>query len=341
MTCCTRPRHDLFDSEDGATRRPQNHEEDLMDPTLIDVHAHFLTPEYVAAAERAGHHLPDGMPAWPSWSAKRHLDLMDQHGIARSVLSVSSPGVHFGDDFRARVLARMMNEAAAELIKDHPGRFGLFASLPLPDLDGALIELGHALDILHADGVVLLSNAGGQYPGDPAWDRLWRELDARAVVVFLHPTSPPQWRQVALDRPRPMIEFLFDSARAVSDLVLSGIFVRYPRIRFIVTHAGGVLPLLADRLDLFRRTFGAAASDELPTVADQLHELWYDLAGTPVPHQLPALEAIAGTSRLLYGSDHCFTPSEAVTQQIAALDAWPAAAGWRVRTTANASQLLR
>jgi predicted TIM-barrel fold metal-dependent hydrolase len=133
-----------------------------MEPSLIDVHAHFLTPEYVAAPERAAHQVPDGMPAWPSWSAQRHLDLMDQHGIARSVLSVSSPGVHFGDDFRARVLARTMNEAAAELVQDHPGRFGFFASLPLPDLDGALIELGVALDTLHADGVVLLSNAGGQ-----------------------------------------------------------------------------------------------------------------------------------------------------------------------------------
>jgi predicted TIM-barrel fold metal-dependent hydrolase len=311
-----------------------------MDPTLIDVHSHFLTPEYVAAAERAGHQMPDGMPAWPSWSVQRHLDLMDQHGIARSVLSVSSPGVHFGDDSRAGVLARAVNEAAAELIKDHPGRFGFFASLPLPDLDGALIELDNAFDTLHADGVVLLSNAGGQYPGNPASDRLWRELDARAAVVFLHPTSPPQWRQVALDRPRPMIEFPFDSARAVSDLLLSGVFVRYPRIRVIATHAGGVLPLLGDRLDLFRHTFGAAAPDELPAVADQLSELWYDLAGTPVPHQLPALEAVAGTSHLLYGSDYCFTPGEAVTQQIAALDASPDAAGWRARTTANAARLL-
>jgi predicted TIM-barrel fold metal-dependent hydrolase len=280
------------------------------------------------------------MPAWPVWNAHRHLELMDRTGIARSILSVSSPGVHFGDDFRAQVLARRMNDAAAALAEDHPGRFGFFASLPLPDVRGSLVELEYAFDMLNADGVVLTSNAGGQYPGDPSWDQLWRALDERAAVVFLHPTSPPQWRQVALDRPRPMIEFLFDSARAVSDLVLSGIFVRYPRIRFIVTHAGGVLPLLADRLDLFRRTFGAAASDELPTVADQLHELWYDLAGTPVPHQLPALEAIAGTSRLLYGSDHCFTPSEAVTQQIAALDASPDAAGWRACTTANAGRLL-
>ncbi|MFI5713066.1 amidohydrolase family protein [Kribbella sp. NPDC051620] len=303
---------------------------------LIDVHAHFLLPEYVAAAERAGHVRPDGLPAWPEWSVQRHLDLMDSTGIAKSVLSVSSPGVHFGDDFRAQVLARRVNEAAAELGRQHPGRFGFFASLPLPDVDGAVVEAQYALDVLHADGVVLTSNAGGQYPGDPSWDQLWRELDARSAVVFLHPTSPPQWRQVALDRPRPMIEFLFDSARAVADLALTGIFNRYPNVRFIITHAGGVLPLLGDRLDLYRSTY-VPTSGELPSVTSQLQELWYDVAGTPVPHQLPA---VAGTDHLLYGSDHCFTPASAVAAQIAALDQSPATANWRTRTTANAVQLL-
>ncbi|MGC4940458.1 amidohydrolase family protein [Kribbella sp. DT2] len=305
---------------------------------LIDVHAHFLLKEYVAAAERAGHLRPDGMPGWPVWSAAKHLELMDRTGIAKSVLSVSSPGVHFGDDFRAQVLARRMNEAAAEVVKDHPGRFGFFASLPLPDVAGSLVELEHASDVLGADGVILNSNAGGQYPGDPSWEQLWRALDERSAVVFLHPTSPPQWRQVSLDRPRPMIEFLFDSARAVTDLVLTGVFTRYPRIRFVVTHAGGVIPLLGDRLDLFRDTF--APTSDLPSVTDQLKHLWYDVAGTPVPNQLPALQAVAGADHLLYGSDHCFTPYEAVAGQIAALDQAPVAEGWRPRTTANAVRLL-
>jgi predicted TIM-barrel fold metal-dependent hydrolase len=311
-----------------------------MGPSLIDVHAHFLLPEYVAAAERAGHLRPDGMPAWPKWTARRHLDLMDANGIAKSVLSVSSPGVHFGDDFRAQVLARRVNDAAAELRRDHPGRFGFFASLPLPDVEGALVEADYAFDVLHADGIVLTSNAGGQYPGDPSWDRLWKSLNDRSAVVFLHPTSPPQWRQVALDRPRPMIEFLFDSARAVTDLVLTGIFARYPDLRFIVTHAGGVLPLLGERLDQFQRSYPTAVTDDLPSVSAQLKDLWYDVAGTPVPNQLTALEAVAGEDHLLYGSDHCFTPVDAVAQQIAALDGSQVAHGWRARTTANAVRLL-
>ncbi|GAB2678436.1 hypothetical protein GCM10009743_63350 [Kribbella swartbergensis] len=292
---------------------------------LIDVHSHFLPPEYVAAAERAGHLRPDGMPGWPVWTEQKHLDLMDRNDIETALLSVSSPGVHFGDDFRARVLARRVNERAAELGRDHPGRFGFFASLPLPDVEGALVELEYAYDVLHTDGVVLMSNAGGLYPGEPSWEPLWRALNERAAVVLLHPTSPPQWRQVALDRPRPMIEFLFDSTRAVTDLALTGIFTRYPGIRFIVAQ-GGVLPLLGDRLDHFRRTF---APDSLPSVAPQLENLWYDVTGTP--------DAVTG-DRAVYGSGSCFTPADAVERELAALDA--RSGDWRERVRSNALRLV-
>jgi predicted TIM-barrel fold metal-dependent hydrolase len=296
----------------------------MTEPMLVDVHAHFLPPGYVEAAERAGHQQPDGMPTWPAWSARRHLELMDENGIARSVLSLSSPGVHFGDDFRARVLSRQVNEAAAVIGQDHPGRFGFFATLPLPDVEGAVAEVEYAYDVLQADGVVLPSNAGGQYPGDPSWDHLWRALDDRCAVVLLHPTSPPQWRQVALDRPRPMIEFLFDNARAVIDLVLTGILDRYPRIRFIVTHAGGLLPLLADRIDVYQQTHDPS----LPSVSSQLQTLWYDVAETSPAH-LPS-------DRLVFGTGHCFTPATAVARQLANLDAAVLASA-----TANARDLFK
>ncbi|MGW6278830.1 amidohydrolase family protein [Kribbella sp. NPDC055071] len=216
--------------------------------TLIDLHAHFLPPEYVAAAERAGHLRPDGMPGWPKWSVQQHLEAMDESGIDTALLSVSSPGVHFGDDFRAQVLARQVNEAAAGLGRDHPGRFGFFASLPLPDVEGALVELAYAYDVLHADGVVLLSNAGGRYPGEPSWEPLWRALNDRSATVLLHPTSPPQWRQVALDRPRRVIEFPFETARAVTDLALTGILARHPDIHFVIVD-GELLPSLSDRIN--------------------------------------------------------------------------------------------
>jgi len=111
---------------------------------LVDVHAHFLTDAYVSAARAAGHEHPDGMPGWPSWSAGQHLQLMDQWGVARSILSISSPGIHFGDDQAARELASHVNNAGAAVARAHPDRFGHFASLPLPDVGGSLAELAFA-----------------------------------------------------------------------------------------------------------------------------------------------------------------------------------------------------
>lgn len=205
---------------------------------LIDVHAHFVTDSYVAAARSAGVEHPDGMPGWPSWSVEQHLDLMDRSGIEKSYLSISSPGVHFGDDDAARSLAREVNESGARVRAERPQRFGHFASLPLPDVEGSLAEVAHALDVLRADGVAVETNHHGVYLGDPRFEPLWEDLDRRGALVFVHPTSPPNADDVSLGRPRPMLEFLFDTARTAGDLLLRGVLTRYPRIRWVLTHGG-------------------------------------------------------------------------------------------------------
>jgi predicted TIM-barrel fold metal-dependent hydrolase len=249
---------------------------------LVDVHAHFVTERYVAAATAAGHEHPDGMPGWPQWSTAAHLDLMDRGQIQTSILSVSSPGTHFGDDRAARTLSREVNEFAARLRAAHPARFGRFASLPLPDIDGALYEIEYALETLNADGFALESNHRGAYLGDDRYEPVWAELDRRRAMVFVHPTSPPNATAVSLGRPRPMLEFLFDSARAASDLVFTGTLLRYPRIQWIFSHGGGVPTLLVDRMELFRGTLPSNGFDPAATasVADQLRMLWFDMAGT-------------------------------------------------------------
>ncbi|MEV4136731.1 amidohydrolase family protein [Dactylosporangium sp. NPDC049742] len=314
-----------------------------MAPTgLIDFHAHFVTGDYVAAARAAGIEHPDGMPGWPSWSAEAHLELMDRGGIGRSYLSISSPGVHFGHDTAARALARDVNEFGAAVRSRRPERFGHFATLPLPDVDGARAEAAYALDTLGADGIVVESNHHGMYLGDGRLEPLWQDLDRRGALVFVHPTSPPHAESVALGRPRPMLEFLFDTARTAADLVFSGVLVRHPRIRWLLTHGGGVLPLLADRMDMFRAAFPMGAAPDAPTVTSQLRRLWYDMAGTPFPRQIPALDAAFGTARLVYGSDYCWTPAAAALAQIAAVDAAPPpsdTATWRDLTTRNAHEL--
>ncbi|MFJ8692056.1 amidohydrolase family protein [Streptomyces roseolilacinus] len=308
---------------------------------LVDVHAHFVTDSYVRQAKEAGHTAPDGVPAWPTWSAAAHLEVMDRCGIGTAMLSVSSPGVHFGDDASARRLAREVNEAGAEAVREHPDRFGLFASLPVPDADGALEEIAHAYDVLGADGVVLETNTHGTYLGNPGLAPVWAELDRRGAVVFLHPTSPVCWERSALGRPRPMIEFVFDTARTVTDLLLAGVPERHRNLKIIVPHCGGALPVLADRIDGFMRMFMPAGT-RTPDAVEQLRRLYYDLAGPALPRQLPALLGLADPGRLLYGSDHVWTPAAGVEAHVAGLDATPAPGGesWRSLTTANARRVL-
>ncbi|MER7715388.1 amidohydrolase family protein [Streptomyces flaveolus] len=310
---------------------------------FVDVHAHFVTDSYVRQARAAGHELPDGVPAWPGWSAEAHLELMDRVGIRTAILSVSSPGVHFGDDAAARRLARETNEEAARITAEHPGRFGFFASLPLPDVDGALSEMAYAFDELGADGVVLETNTHGVYLGDARLEPLFAELGRRRAVVFLHPTSPVCWEHSALGRPRPMVEFVFDTARTVTDLLMAGTLERHPGLRVIVPHCGGALPVLADRINGFMKLFLPAGADDTPDAVEQLRRLHYDMAGPAFPRQVPALLSLVEPDRLLYGSDYCWTPAHGVDAHVAAVDAAPVpadATDWRSLTTANAHRLL-
>jgi predicted TIM-barrel fold metal-dependent hydrolase len=319
-----------------------------LDPTalmagLVDVHAHFVTDSYVRQATAAGHEHPDGMDGWPSWSVEAHLDLMDRHRIATAMLSVSSPGVHFGDDAAARRLAREVNEDAALVAADYPDRFGFFASLPLPDVAGALEEIKYALGELRADGVVLMTNARGTYLGDASLEPVFAELDRRRAVVFLHPTSPVGWERSALGRPRPMIEHVFDTTRAVTDLLMSGVLQRHPNVTLIVPHGGGALPVLADRIGEFMRQFLGSQEEPGTDAVAQLRRLHYDIAGPSFPRQVPALLELADPDRLLFGSGYCWTPPPVASLHIAAVDAARSPGDgvpWRSLTTANAQRLF-
>ncbi|MEH0448393.1 amidohydrolase family protein [Streptomyces sp. B21-102] len=314
-----------------------------MSSSLIDVHAHMLPDFYVQHATAAGHAHPDGMGGWPSWSVQAHLDLMDRNGIETAMLSMSSPGVHFGDDKAARLLARRVNEYTAELTRDHPGRFGNFVSLPLPDVDGAVEEIAFSFDELGADGVALLTHAHGVYLGDQRLDPVFAELDRRRAVVFLHPTSPVCWEQSALGRPRPMVEYIFDTARTVTDLVMEGVLTRHPNMRVIVPHCGGAIPVLADRINEFMSLFLHARQPPGPDAVQQLRGLYYDMAGTAFPRQVPALLKLVDPDRVLFGSDYCWTPAPLADAHIAAIDAAEPPARdttWRSLTTANAQRLF-
>lgn len=290
----------------------------------IDVHAHYLPPAYRAALLAAGHAQPDGFPQLPEWSAEEHVQAMNRLGIATALLSISSPGVYFGDAAAARDLAREMNESGRRAVVDHPGRFGLFASLPLPDVDAAVAEIAHCCDVLDADGFALLTNVGGTYLGDAAWEAVFRELNRRRARVFLHPTSPACWQHTSLGRPRPMLEFLFDTTRAVVNLILNGTVARHTDVEFIVPHAGATLPMIVDRVAVFARLLEVDASVDVLHDVARLH---YDLAGFPLPRQLDALLTMTTLAHLHYGSDYPFTPEFAAAMAAERLDAAGAAPG--------------
>ena len=280
----------------------------------IDVHAHFLPDFYRDALVQHGHDQPDGFPYIPEWSADEHVAFMDRLDIGRSLLSVSSPGVRVGDVD----LARAVNEAGRKTVVDHPDRFGLLASLPLPDVDAAIAEIAHCCDRLDVDGFVLLTNVGGAYVSDPSFAPVFRELDRRGARVLLHPTSPPCWQQTSLGRPRPMIEFLFDTTRTVIDLVMHGTIAANPDLQLIVPHAGAVLPLLADRV----AAFAAILAPDVDVLRD-LGRLHYDLAGHALPRALDVLLTITTRDHLHYGSDWPFTPepvAAAAAQRIDGVD---------------------
>jgi predicted TIM-barrel fold metal-dependent hydrolase len=294
-----------------------------LQPSAIVLHAHFLPARYRAAALAHGQAHPDGMPALPEWDAADVVAMMDDVGIAAAALSISSPGVSFLDSPAARAsLTRAVNEDGAAAVAAYPDRFGLLASLPLPEIGAALAEIGHAFDVLGADGIGLHTHYGPVYLGDARLDPVMAALDARGALVTIHPASPCGWEQVSFGRPRPMVEFLFDTTRAVVNLALNGVLDRYPAIRWVVPHAGAALPVLADRVDRLYPLIcppapagspGSAAAGSPPVdVIAALGRLYYDLAGLPLPRALPALLSLVEPGQIVYGSDYPFTPAATV-----------------------------
>lgn len=284
-------------------------------PHRIDTHQHIVPPHY--AAWLAKHGLNAGGRAIPEWSADSALELMEQARISTAILSVSTPGAHLGDALEAREMARSLNEFTAEIARNHASRFGFFATLTLPDVEGAIAEARHALDHLGADGVVLLANVGGVYLGDPAWDPLMAELNGRSAVVFVHPSSLPTPPVQGI---APFVaDFLLDTSRAAINLARLRTFERFPDLKIILSHAGGFVPFAAERM-------ARACSDDGENIAEgiaRLRQFYFDVALSSSPYALPSLLAFADPERITYGSDWPFAPTERSLHFARLLDEFP------------------
>lgn len=293
-----------------------------MRPARIDIHAHFVPEFYRQALVEAGHSQPDGIKAIPDWSEQSALALMDELNIKTTVLSISSPGVHFGDPTAAAELARRVNDEGARICAAHPGRFGLFAIVPAPEIEASVAELRYALDTLHANGIVIETNSHGVYLGDPRLEPLYAELNQRRSTLFIHPTTPCG-QDLALGYPKPMLEFMFDSTRAVANMILSGVLERYPDMTVIMPHAGAALPVLANRIELLLPLLTQPGQSAPPSVRAALGKLHFDLAGAPVPELLEALMQVTDVDNIHYGSDYPFTPAHACVALADRIDQTP------------------
>ena len=273
----------------------------------LDVHHHLIPPAFTKVMARHGLTEVASTPL-PKWTPEQSIDVMDNNGIQTAITSLSAPGVFFGDLAEAKSLARDCNEFAVTMAGNYPGRFGSFAVLPMPFTEQACAEAIYALDVLKADGIVLLGSTQGKFLGDPSFDELMAELDRRQTIVFVHPNIHETSNSIPLKIPHFMIEFLCDTTRAAANLIFSGTMEKYPNIRWILSHAGGFLPFIAWRLSL---------GNNLPHLAEKAPEgvlhyirrFYYDTALSPSPFAMAALRELVDPSHILFGSDFPFAPA--------------------------------
>ena len=287
----------------------------------IDVHAHFLPEVYAEALTKAGLTTVDGGMPVPAWSEQAALEVMDRQGIVTAMISLSSPSAHFLPVGERPKLVRAVNEAGASLVKAHPGRFGFFATLPLPDIEAALAEMAFAFDRLGVDGVILESNIDGEYLGSARFAPVFDELDRRGAVVFLHPTSPACFGALGLGRPAPLLEFPLDTTRTVTDLIYNRVLQTRPGITMIAPHGGGALAQLAARIAAFANLpFIAPRPVSEQEAFETLQRLYFDVALSAHPAAFGALRCLAPLDHILFGSDWPFTPEPGVARNIHQLE---------------------
>jgi aminocarboxymuconate-semialdehyde decarboxylase len=268
----------------------------------IDLHHHIIPDFYWSASDEDGA-LAGGITP-PRWSVEGAIAYLDEARIDAAVASISTPGVHFGDDLAARALARRVNEYLADLARRRPDRFAALAVLPLPDVEGSLGELEYALDVLQLDGVSVMTNAGGSYLGDDRFAEVFAELQRRAALVFVHPTASPDPIAHTLGLPDALLDYPVDTSRAIAKLHYSNTFARTPDVKYLFSHAGGTIPFVASRFSIVDAMNVIPGGEERGPVVDTLQRLYWDTASAFSDPVLHLLRSVTGLHSVVFGSDY-------------------------------------
>jgi predicted TIM-barrel fold metal-dependent hydrolase len=273
---------------------------------IVDTHHHFFPPPYLeplkAWNDNAG--LPGQTPIQRAWTVARAIDDMDRNNVATAVLSISTPGIWFGEAEAARKMARICNEYGADLARSHPARFGLFASVPMPDVEGTLREIEYAFDVLKADGIGFMTSYGDKWPGDPAFAPVFAELNRRKTIAYFHPLAPNCCAGMLVPGVTGSpIEYMFDTTRAVVSLLVNGTLAKMKDLRFLFSHAGGTIPMVAGRIANAlkgRKDIAEIAPDGIDA---ELRKLHYDTANSFYAPTIAALTAYVPPTQIVFGTD--------------------------------------
>lgn len=271
----------------------------------IDVHHHVIPKFYEEAIMEAGAGPTRG--AYPEWSPELAIEVMDANDIATAITSVV-PGVHFLPPEKARDMARRCNEFSADLAQRWPDRYGAFGSVPMHRVDDAINEIDYALNTLQLDGLCMLSSYGDKYLGDAEYDPVLDKLNSEEAVVFIHPFNsaqqlPGSGQKINLPYPAFMIEYPFDTTRMAAHLILSGAIERFPKIKFILAHAGGTLPFIAWRIYCCQMVSPHFPKLTYEKVLEGVSHFWYDTAMSAGPEMISCLREVAGADKVVFGSD--------------------------------------
>jgi predicted TIM-barrel fold metal-dependent hydrolase len=276
----------------------------------VDLHHHVI-PDFYWEASNEGGNAAGGINP-PRWTLDGAIAYLDEAGIDVAIPSISTPGVHLGDDGAARTLARRVNEYLADLKRQRPDRFGGFAALPLPDVDGSLDQIAYAFDVLELDGVSIMTNAGASYLGDSRFDPIFAELQRRGAVVFVHPAASPDPIAHTLGLPDSLLDYPVDTSRAIAKLHYSNTFARTPDVRYVFVHAGGTIPYLAARFAIVDQMDVIPGMPERGAFADVLPRLYWDTASAFSDPVLHLLRSVTGLGNVMFGTDYPY-PRDAIS----------------------------